>query len=158
MRHPPRREMGPESPSLGAEQYRFSNEARKEPQSACWNNRESPRPLSQDERKTAVISGMQNSSVYPQSTRDEAHFHFIGSIAIPCYTSYRTNGLSSTSKLQRFPETPVSSIYEYEFQSSNTRKAPCTPYRPKMRADSLYLTEDVSQLSTSTTRGLLPQH
>ena len=74
---------------------------------------ESPKTTLQDERNTAVTSGMENSSVYPESTRDEAHFPFIGSIAIPCSTSYRTSGLTSVRKLQRFPETPVSSLYEY---------------------------------------------
>ena len=87
---------------------------------------------------------MQNSSVYPKSIRDEAHFPFIGSIAIPCSTAYSTSGLTSFMKLQRFPETPVSSLYEYKFQYSNYRKAPCTPYLLKMRADSLSLTEEVS--------------
>ena len=106
---------------------------------------------------TAVTSKMENSSVYPKSTRDEAHFPFIGSIAFSCSISYRTSGLTSLRKLQRFPETPVSSLYEYEFHFSNLRKAPCTPYHPKMRADSLSLTEEVSQLSTSTSRGVFPQ-
>ena len=95
---------------------------------------------------------MQNNSVYPKSTRDEAHFPFIGSIAIPCSTSYRTRSLTSFKKLQRLTETPVSSLYEYYFQYSNLRKAPCTTYRPKMRADSLSLTEEVCQLSTNTSR------
>ena len=112
------------------------------------------RPLSQDEINTAVISGMQNSSVYTKLTRDEAHFPFIGSIAIMCSISYRTSGMTSFRKLQGFPETPVSSLYEYYFQYSNSRKAPRTPYRSKMRADSLSLTEEVSQLSTSTSRGV----
>ena len=106
---------------------------------------------------TAVTSGMQNSSVYNKSTRDEAHFPIIASIAIPCSTSYRTSGLTSFRKLQRLPETPVSSLYEYKFQPSNSRKAPCTPYRPKMRADSLSLTEGVCQLSKSTSRGVFRQ-
>ena len=74
---------------------------------------ESPRPLSEDERNTAVNSGMQNTLVYPKSTLDEAHFPFIAYIAIPCSTSYRTSGLTSFRKLQRFPKTPVSSLYEY---------------------------------------------
>ena len=113
MRNSPRREMRPEFPALGADQFRVPNETCKEPQCASWNNRESPRPLSQDERNTAVTSGMQNSSVYPKSTRGEGHFPFIGSIVIPCSTSYRTSGLTSFRKLQRFPETPVSSRYEY---------------------------------------------
>ena len=117
-----------------------------------------PRKLSQDERNTAVTSGMQNSSVYPKSTRDEVHFPFIGSIAIPCSTSYRTSGLTSFRKLQRLTETPVSSLYEYKFQYSKSRKGPCTPYRPNMRADSMSLTEEVSQLSTSTSGGVFPQH
>ena len=74
---------------------------------------ESPRPLSQDERNTAITSGMQNSSVYPKSTGDEEHFPIIGSIVIVCSTSYRASDLTSFRKLQRFPETPVSSLYEY---------------------------------------------
>ena len=110
MRHRPQRESRPEFPALGAEQFRVPNQTRKKPQCARWITRESPRPLSQDERNTAVTSGMQNSSVYPKSTRDEAHLPFIGSIAIPCSTSYRTSGLTSFRKLQRFPETPVSSL------------------------------------------------
>ena len=113
MRHPPRREMRHESPALGSEQYCVLNQTCKEHQCASWNTRDSPRPLSQDERNTAVTSGMQNSLVYANSTQDEAHFPFIGSIAIPCSTSYRTRGLTSFRKLQRFPETPVSSLYEY---------------------------------------------
>ena len=113
MRCPPLREMRPESPALCAEQFRVPNQTCKEPQCALWNTRESTRPLSQDERNTSVTSGMQNSSVHPKSTRDEAHFHFIGSKAIPCSTSYRTSGVTSFRKLQRFPETPDSSLYEY---------------------------------------------
>ena len=109
LRHPTQREMRLESPALGAEQFRVPNQTHKEYQ----GERESPRPLSQDERNTAVTSGMQNSSVYHKSTRDEAHFPFIGSIAIPCSTSYRTSGLTSFRKLQRVPETTVSSLYEY---------------------------------------------
>ena len=92
-----------------------------------------------------------------KSQLDETHFPFIGSIAIPCSTSYRTSSLSFFRKLQRFPETPVSSLYEYLLQYSNSTKAPCNSYRPKMRADSLSLTEEVSQLSTSTSRGVFPQ-
>ena len=69
--------------------------------------------VSQDEKNTDVISGMQNSSVYPKSTRDEAHFPFIGSIDIVCSTSYRTSGLNSFRKLKRLVETMVSSLYEY---------------------------------------------
>ena len=113
MRHQPRRELRRESPALGAEQFYIPIQPCKEPQCACQNTRESTRKLSQDERNTAVTSGMQNSSVYPKSTRDEAHFPFIGSIAIPCSTSYSTSGLTSFRKLQRLPEKPVSSLYEY---------------------------------------------
>ena len=113
IRHPPEWEMRPEFPALGAEQFHVPNQTRKLPQCASWNTRESPRPLSQDERNTAFTSGMQNSSVYRESTRDEAHFPFIGSIAIPCSTSYRRSGLFSFRKLQRFLETTVSREYEY---------------------------------------------
>ena len=113
MRHPPPWKMRPKSPALAAEQFHVPNQTRKEPQCAWWNTRESPRLLSHDQRNTAVTSGMQNSSVYPKSTRDETHFPFIASIAIPCSTSYRTSGLTSFRKLQRFPETKVSNLYEY---------------------------------------------
>ena len=100
---------------------------------------------------------MQNSSVYPKSTRDEAHFPFIGSIAIPCSTEYSTSGLTSVRQLQRFSETPASCLYEYPFQHSSSKKVPCTTYRLKMRADSRSLTEEVSQFSTSTSTGVFPQ-
>ena len=36
-------------------------------------------------------------------------------------------------------------------------KNPGTPYRLEMRADSLSFTEEISQLSTSTSRGVFPQ-
>ena len=100
---------------------------------------------------------MQNSSVYPKSTRDEAHFPFIGSIAIPCSTEYSTRGLTSLRKLQRFSETPASSLYEYSFQHSSAKNVPCTTYRLKMRAASLSSTEEVSQFATSTSSGVFPQ-
>ena len=100
---------------------------------------------------------MQNSSVYSKSTRDEAHFPFIGSIAIPCDTEYSTSGLTSLRKLQRFSEIPTSSLYEYSFQHRSLKKVPCTTYRLKMRADSLSLTEEVSQFSTSISSGVFPQ-
>ena len=111
--HPPRQEIRLDSPALRAEQSRIRSQTRKERRFATQNTRESPRTLSQDEKNTDVTSGIPNSSVYPKSTRDEAHFPFIGSIAIPCSISYRTSGLTSLRKLQRFPETPVSSLYEY---------------------------------------------
>ena len=113
MRHPPQREMRPESPALCGEQFRVPNQTHKEPQCASRNTRESPRPLSQEECNTAVTSGMQNGSVHRKSNRDEAHFPFIGSIDIPFSTSYRTSGLTSFRKLQRFHVKPVSSLYEY---------------------------------------------
>ena len=100
---------------------------------------------------------MQNNSVYPKSTRDEANFPFIDSIAIPFYTEYTTSGLTSLRKLQRFSETPASSLHEYSLQHSSVKKVPCTSYRLKMRADSLSLTEEVSQFSTSTSSGVFPQ-
>ena len=104
-----------------------------------------------------VNSGMQNTSVYPKSSRDEAHFPVIGCIAIPCSTDYGTSGLNSLRKLQRFSETAASSLYEYSFQHSSSKKVPCTTYHLKMRADSLSLTEEVSQLSTSTASVVFPQ-
>ena len=92
-------------------------------------------------------SGMQNSSVYPNSTRDEAHFPFIGSITFSCSTEYSTSGLISLRKLQRFSETSASCLYEYSFQHSSSKKVPCTTYHLKMRADSLSLTEGSANFS-----------
>ena len=71
---------------------------------------EYPRTLSQQEKNTDVNSGMQNRLVYHKSTQDEAHFPFIESIAISHSTSYTTSGLTSFTTIQRFPETPISSL------------------------------------------------
>ena len=122
MRHPPHREMRLDSPALHAEQSRIPNQTRKEPRFSWWNTRESPRTLSQDEMNTDVTSGMQKSSVHPKATRDEAHFPFIGSIAIPCSTAYSTSGLISFRKLQRFPETPVSIYMNIRFSTATRGK------------------------------------
>ena len=104
-----------------------------------------------------IKSGMQNRSVYLKSTQDEAHFPLICSLAIPCSIEYSTSGLTSLRKLERFSETPASSLYEHSFQHSSVKKVPCTTYCLKMRADSVYLIEDLSQLSTSTSSGVFPQ-
>ena len=114
MRLPPRREMKPDSLALHSEQHRVRNQTRKEPRFASWNSRQSPRTLSQDEDNTDVTTGMQNSSGCPKSSRDEAHFPHMGSIAILCSTSYKASHLTSFRKLQRFPETPISSLEEHQ--------------------------------------------
>ena len=67
---------------------------------------------------------MQNSSVFPKSTEDEAHFPLICSLAIPCSTAYRTSGVTSLRNRQRFPETPVSSRYEWAESSTSTQDEP----------------------------------
>ena len=87
MRHPLYLEMRLDFPAFRAEQPFIPNQTCKEPRFSWWYTRESPRTLSQDEMNTDVSSGMQNSSVYSKSTRDEAHFPFIGSIAIPVSTA-----------------------------------------------------------------------
>ena len=133
MRLPPRREMRPNSPALQAEEFCFPNQTRKEPRFAWLNSRESPRTLSQDEKNTDVTPGTQNSLVYPKSNWDEANFLCIGSITITRSTSYKTSGLTPFRKLQRFPETPVSSKEDHQFQYSKLRKVPCTPYHFRMR-------------------------
>ena len=154
MRHPPHWEMRLDSPSLHAEQSRIPNQTCKEPRFSWWNTRESPGTLSKKRDEHWCTSGMQNSSVYPKSTRDEAHYPFIGSIAIPCSTKYSTSGFTSLRKLQRFSEKPASSLYEYSFQHSSSKNVPCSTYRLKMGADSLSLTEEVSQFSTITSSGV----
>ena len=120
---------------------------------------ESPQKHCLKSRRTMMspLAGSQNSSVNPKSTRDEARFHCIGSRAIQHSTSYMTSGLTSFRQLQRFPETPVSSLEEQLLQHSNKRKSQCTPYCLEERADSLASTEKVCQLSTSTSKGGFPQ-
>ena len=86
-----------------------------------------------------------------KSTRDEARFPCIGSRAILHSTS-NTIGLTSFRQCQRFPETPVSSLENHQFEYSNSRKTLCTKYCLEMRAHSLASDEEVSQISTSTSR------
>ena len=52
MRHPLRWEMRLDSPALHAEQSRTPNQTRKVSQFSCWNTRESPGTLSQNEMNT----------------------------------------------------------------------------------------------------------
>ena len=157
MRHPHRWEMRLDFPALHGEQSRVPNQTRKEPRFSWWEHQRVPRNTVTKGDEHWCTSGMQNSSVYPKSTRDEAHFPFIGSIAIPSFTEYSTSGLTSLRKLQRFSETPASSLYEYSFQHSSAKKVPCTTYHIRMRADSLSLTEEVIQFSTRTSSGVFTQ-
>ena len=157
MRLPARRKMRPDSHELRAEEFRVPNQTHNETRFTWWNSRELLRTLSQDEKNSDVTSGRQNRLVYPKSIPNEAYFPCIGFVAIPLSTSYTTSGLTSFREIQRFPETPISSLEEYQFQQSNWRKAHCTPYRLEMRADFMSSTEEVSQLSTSSSRGVFPQ-
>ena len=86
---------------------------------------------------------MRYSWVYPKSTQDEVQINCIGSRAIPHSTSYRRSGLTSFRQLQRYPETPISSLEDLQFQHSNSRKAPCTPNHLERRVDFLASTEEV---------------
>ena len=106
----PSPQMRPNSPALHAEQLRFPNQTHKDSRFAWLNSRESPTGLSQDEKNTDVTSGTHNWLVYPKSTQDEAQFPFIESIAVSHSTSYTTSVLKTFSTIQRFPETPISSL------------------------------------------------
>ena len=110
IRLPHRCKMRPDSPAFHAEEFRFPIQKCKEHRFPWWNWREFPRTLSQQEKNTDVTSGMQNRLVYPKWTQDEAHFPFIESIAISHSTSYTTSVLTSITTIQRFPETPISSL------------------------------------------------
>ena len=109
-RLPPRRKMRPDSPAFRAEEFCVPNQRRKEPRFPSWNWIESPGILSQQGKNTDVTLGIQNRLVYPKSTQDEAHFPFFESIAISHSTLYTTSGLTSSTKIQRFPETHLKSI------------------------------------------------
>ena len=116
MRLFPRCEMRPASPALFPKQFHFPNQTRKEPWFAWLNSRESPTTLSEDEKNTDVTSGTQNWLVYPKSNQDEAYFLFKESIAVSHSTSYTTSVLTSFTKIQRFPKTPITSLKEHQFQ------------------------------------------
>ena len=146
----------PDSPALHAEEFLVPNQTHKEPPFPWWNSRESPGTLSQDKKNTAVTSGMQNRLVYPKSTQDEAHFPWIVYIAISCSTSYTPSGLTSFRKIQIPWDTHLKSR-RTSISVNHWRNRLCTPYRLEMRADSLSFTEEISQLSTSTSRGVFPQ-
>ena len=53
---------------------------------------------------------VQNSVKEIERTQDEAHLPFIESIAVSHSTSYTTSVLTSFTTIQRFPETPISSL------------------------------------------------
>ena len=122
MRLTPRGKMRPNSPALRAEEFLVPNQTRKEARFPWWNTREFPSTLSQDEKNTDVTSGMQKKLVYPKSIQVEAHFPCIGSIAILHSTSYTTSTLTSFRKIQRFPETPISSLEEHHFSKATGGK------------------------------------
>ena len=56
-----------------------------------------------------------------------------------------------------FPENTVPSLEGHEFQESNSSKDPCATNHIGMRDDSLALTQEECQLSTSTSRGAFSQ-
>ena len=156
MRLPPRREMRPKFPALHAEQLRFPNQTHKETRFAWLNSRESPTTLSQDEKNTDVTSGTQNRSVCPKSNWDEDNFPCIGSITIPRSASYRTSGLTPFRNL----EIPWENRLKYRGSSislEQLEKNSVQHISSGDENDSLSSTEEVSQLSTSTSRGAFPQ-
>ena len=82
----------------------------------CWEN-----PL---EKETAIYSiflpekSHGQKSLVGESTRDEANFPFIGSLALPCSTPYSTSGLTSFRKLQRFLGHPSQAYMNINFSTA----------------------------------------
>ena len=148
--------MRPISNALHAEQFQFPHQTRKNSRFACLNSRQYTRSLSQDEMNTNVTSGTQNSSLYPKSNWDEANFPCIGSINILRSTSYRTSVLTPFRKLKRLTKIQFSSIEDHQFQYSNLRKVLCNS-SSQDKSHFLSSNEEVSQISTSTSRGAFPQ-
>ena len=142
-------EMRPDSPAWRAEQFLFPHQTGKEPWFSWWNTRESPGTLWQNEMNADAPQEFK----IARCTQNQLEMKPISPSFypyIPFSTEYSTSGLTSLRKLQRFSETPASNLYEYSFQHSSSKKVPCSTYHLKMRADSLSLTEEVSQFSTST--------
>ena len=116
MRLPPCCKMRPDSHAFRAEQFQVQNQTRKDlkflegtpenPQEHCPKMRRTL--MSPQECKIGLV--------YPISNQDKANFPFIGFIAIPRSASNISSGLTSFRKIQRFPETPMSSLEEHQFQ------------------------------------------
>ena len=100
---------------------------------------------------------IQKSSVYPNSTRDEAEFSCIVSRAIVHSPANMTSLLRSFRQLQKFPKYLVKCREEPQIQHSNSRKAPCTPKPLGKIADYQTSTKQECYLSTSTSRGSFSQ-
>ena len=65
---------------------------------------------------TEAEDNLEEVTTISKSTQEEAHFPFIESIGISHSTSYTTSVLTSFTTIQRFPETPISSLQEHQFQ------------------------------------------
>ena len=153
--------MRPDSPALHAENsvfpikyirnLDFLDGTSENPQEHCHKTRRTL--LSAQECKIDWCTPNQLKMIWV----DWSQFPCIGSIAISYSTSYTPSGLTSFRKIQRFPETPISSLEEYQFKWRNWSKSTFNPYHLEMIADTLSLTEKISQLSKRTSRWVFPQ-
>ena len=116
------------------------------PQEYCHKSRQTLRSPLQQERDPCTPSQLE---MRPKP------LHLLQTISRS--PSNTTSGLTYFRQLQIFLENNVPSLEEHQVQHSNSRKPPCTPNHLEMKADSLALTEKVSQISTSTSRGGFPQ-
>ena len=66
-------------------------------------------------------SGVQNRLVYPKSTRDEAHFPFIGSLAILCSTEYSRSGLTYWGNYRDYLRHPPQVYMNIHFRTAARR-------------------------------------
>ena len=153
---PPCWEMRPDSPALHADQCLFPNQTGKEPWFSWRNYRETPEIPDMSRR---TLMSPQECEI-ARCTQIKLKWrpvilHWLQSNAR--LQSYRRNGLASFGQLQRFTETPVSSLREHEFQHRNSSNAPCIPYCLKKRADSQDSIKEVAHLPTSTSKGAFPQ-
>ena len=107
---PARCEMRPDSSALCAEQFLVSNQTGKEPDLLDGTTEIPPEIPHRSRRTLMSLQECQIARGSPNQLKMMTDSPAIGFRAIPHSSSYRTSGLTSFGQLQRFPETPVSSL------------------------------------------------
>ena len=112
MRHTPLWEMPFDSTALRAEQFLVPNQTGTEPRFSWKNTRESPGTLSQNEMNTDTPQECK----IARCTPNQLEMKPISSSLAPYLSRvphHTRQWLDFLMKLQRFAETPASSLYEY---------------------------------------------
>ena len=155
MRLPPRCKMRPDSPALRAEELRVPNQRRKEPRFPWWNWRESPEYCHNKRRTLMSPQECKIDWCTPNQLKmkhNSIHWSH-------CHLAFHIIYNRWLDILNNNPEVPWDTHFKSIGRSISVKQQDERsghPYRLEMRADSVSLTEEVSSLSTSTSRGVFP--